>query len=59
VIKTDRLVDLVASNQVDQQVQKFYINLGRYLLDKSFMLNSNSILIYWYSSTSNDLYFQI
>jgi hypothetical protein len=28
------------------QEQKFYIKLGRHPLDRSFMLNSNSILIY-------------
>jgi hypothetical protein len=33
-----------------------YIYLGRYLLDKSFVLNSNNILIYRYSFTSNKLY---
>jgi hypothetical protein len=41
----------------DLFVQRFYIDPGRYLLDKSFVLNSNSILIYWYSFTSNELYF--
>jgi hypothetical protein len=40
-------------------LRRFYIRLGRYLLDKSFVLNSNSILIYWYSFTSNKLYFQV
>jgi hypothetical protein len=40
-------------------LRRFYIRLGRHLLDRSFVLNSNSILIYWYSSTSNKLYFQV
>jgi hypothetical protein len=40
----------------DPFVRRFYISLGRYLLDKSFVLNSNNILIYWYSFTSNELY---
>jgi hypothetical protein len=39
-------VDLVASDQVDHKVWRFYIRLGRYLLDRSFVLNSNNILIY-------------
>jgi hypothetical protein len=43
----------------DLIIQKFYIRLGRYLLNKNFMLNSNNILIYWYSFTSNKLYFQV
>jgi hypothetical protein len=43
----------------DPIVRRFYIRLGRHLLDKSFVLNSNSILIYWYSFTSNELYFQV
>jgi hypothetical protein len=43
----------------DLFVRRFYISLGRYLLDKSFVLNSNNILIYWYSFTSNELYFQV
>jgi hypothetical protein len=43
----------------DPFVRRFYISLGRYLLDKSFVLNSNNILIYWYSFTSNELYFQV
>jgi hypothetical protein len=43
----------------DLFVRRFYISLGRHLLDKSFVLNSNSILIYWYSFTSNKLYFQV
>jgi hypothetical protein len=30
----------------DLFVRRFYIRLGRHLLDKSFVLNSNSILIY-------------
>jgi hypothetical protein len=34
-----------------------YIYPGRHLLDRSFVLNSDSILIYWYSFTSNELYF--
>jgi hypothetical protein len=40
-------------------LQRFYIRLGHHLLDRSFVLNSNSILIYWYSFTSNELYFQV
>jgi hypothetical protein len=43
----------------DLFVRRFYISLGRHLLDKSFVFNSNSILIYWYSFTSNELYFQV
>jgi hypothetical protein len=43
----------------DLFVRRFYISLGRHLLDRSFVLNSNSILIYWYSFTSNELYFQV
>jgi hypothetical protein len=43
----------------DPFVRRFYISLGRHLLDKSFVLNSNNILIYWYSFTSNELYSQI
>jgi hypothetical protein len=43
----------------DLIIRRFYIRLGRYLLDRSFVLNSNSILIYWYSFTSNELYFQV
>jgi hypothetical protein len=39
--------------------RKSYICLGRHPLDKSFVLNSNNILIYWYSFTSNELYFQV
>jgi hypothetical protein len=38
-------------------LQRFYIRLGRHLLSRSFVLNSNSILIYWYFFTSNKLYF--
>jgi hypothetical protein len=53
------LVDWVASDQVDQGIRRFYIKLGRHLLDKSFILNSDSILIYWYSFTNNKLYFQV
>jgi hypothetical protein len=34
------IIDLVASDQVDQEVQRFYIKLGCYLLDRSFVLNS-------------------
>jgi hypothetical protein len=30
----------------DLIVRRFYISLGRYLLDKNFVLNSNNILIY-------------
>jgi hypothetical protein len=41
----------------DPIIRRFYIKLGRYLLDRSFVLNSNNILIYWYSFTSNELYF--
>jgi hypothetical protein len=36
-----------------------YICLGRHPLDRSFVLNSSSILIHWYSFTSNELYFQV
>jgi hypothetical protein len=43
----------------DLFARRFYISLGCYLLDKSFVLNSNNILIYWYSFTSNELYFQV
>jgi hypothetical protein len=43
----------------DLFARRFYIKLGRHLLDRSFVLNSNSILIYWYSFTSNELYFQV
>jgi hypothetical protein len=43
----------------DPAVRRFYINLGRHLLDRSFVLNSNNILIYWYSYASNELYFQV
>jgi hypothetical protein len=43
----------------DLFVRRFYIDPGYYLLDRSFVLNSNSILIYWYSFTSNELYFQV
>jgi hypothetical protein len=43
----------------DLAIRRFYIKLGCYLLDRSFVLNSNSILIYWYSFTSNELYFQV
>jgi hypothetical protein len=43
----------------DLFVRRFYINPGYHLLDKSFVLNSNNILIYWYSFTSNELYFQV
>jgi hypothetical protein len=43
----------------DPTVRRFYIRLGRHPLDRSFVLNSNSILIYWYSFTSNELYFQV
>jgi hypothetical protein len=50
---------LSISNIVDLLVRRFYIRLGRHLLDRSFVLNSNSILIYWYSFTSNELYFQV
>jgi hypothetical protein len=39
--------------------RRSYIYLGRHLLDRNFVLNSNSILIYWYSFTSNELYFQV
>jgi hypothetical protein len=41
------------------ELRKLYIRLGRHLLDRSFVLNSNNILIYRYSFTSNELYFQI
>jgi hypothetical protein len=34
------IVDLVASDQIDQELRGFYIRLGRYLLDRSFVLNS-------------------
>jgi hypothetical protein len=43
----------------DLIIRRFYIKLNCYLLDRSFVLNSNSILIYWYSFTSNELYFQV
>jgi hypothetical protein len=62
---TSRLVDWInwqpsrPTTRVDQGVWRFYIRLGRHPLDRSFVLNSNSILIYWYSFTSNELYSQV
>jgi hypothetical protein len=52
-----RYTALSISNIIDLLVRRFYMRLGRYLLDRSFVLNSNNILIYWYSFTSNELYF--
>jgi hypothetical protein len=54
-----RYTTLSTSDIIDLSVRRFYIRLGRYLLDRSFVLNSNSILIYWYSFTSNELYLQV
>jgi hypothetical protein len=47
-IQTGHVIVLVErpSRSVDQGIRKFYIRLGRYLLDKSFVLNSDNILIY-------------
>jgi hypothetical protein len=49
-----RLVDWTTSRpstrstieQVDLVIRRFYIRLGRHLLDRNFVLNSNNILIY-------------
>jgi hypothetical protein len=66
-----RIIDLVRLSQLGRDskdniatwtipgLRRFYIRLGRHLLDKSFVLNSNNIPIYWYSFTSNELYFQV
>jgi hypothetical protein len=51
-----RYATLSINDIIDLLIRRFYIKLGRYLLDRSFVLNSNSILIYWYSFTSNELY---
>jgi hypothetical protein len=56
---TDRLLDLVALDRVDQTARGIYIRLGCYLLDKSFVFNSNSISYISYSFISNELYFQV
>jgi hypothetical protein len=52
-------VDLIASDQVDQEVRGFYIRLGRHPLDRASCLTQDSILIHWYFFTSKDLYFQV
>jgi hypothetical protein len=55
----DRSLGIQGGSKGDLFVRRFYIRLGCFLLNKIFVLNSNNILIYWYSFTSNELYFQV